>query len=657
MAVELHNRYVLGEFELDADKYQLKHHNSNVHLPELPFQVLLYLIERRERYVSRQELLGRFWNGGDAYEETLTRCISTIRTQLNDPSNSPRYIETRKKVGYRYIGPFAQTAVSAAVDEAPIVAIEQVRAVSISIEDDHANSLQHGPAIPAQPIRAEQRPLLPTRVAWLLSGVLAAAGITIGAAVLLSHRPALRAGGISPAPIRSLAVLPFKPLNTQSRDEYLELGMADALIAKLSNVKHLIVRPTSAVRKYASAEQDPLAAGREQGVDAVVDANVQRLGDRISVTVRLLRVADGANLWSFRCEDACSDVFAAQDSISEQIAQAIKVSLSDEERRLLAKHYTDNKEAYQNYLKGRYHYGRRRAADIEKAIKYFQEAIALDPNYALAHVGLADAYGSLGDLGAVAPRDMVPKVAAETACALELDETLAEAHVTLATYIYSAEWNWAGVDREYRRALELDPNSAEAHQFFAWFIMSQGRFDEALAEIKKAQELDPLSLFISQNYSQILYFARRYDEAIGMSQQTLDMDSRFMTSYGWIVSSYEQKGDYEQAFAWEVKRLAAGGAPPEVVAELKKAYAESGWKGYLRKTLDLVSEQAKERYVDPDDIASLYARLGDKEQALKWLEKACDARAVYTWTLRVDPAWDGMRSNPRFEDLLKRVNL
>src|SRR5262249_46130400 len=291
MAVQLHNRYILGEFELDAGKYSLKHHNSSVHLPELPFQVLLYLIECRERYVSRQELLERFWSGSDAYEETLTRCISTIRTQLNDPSNSPRYIETRKKVGYRYIGPFAQTAVSAAVDGAPVIAVEQVRGVSISIEDDDANSLHYEPAIPARAILAKQRPLLSARVGWLLSGLLAAAAITIGAAVLLGHRSALRAGGISSAPIRSLAVLPFKPLNTQSRDEYLELGMADALIGKLSKVKHLIVRPTSAVRKYTSAEQDPLAAGREQEVDAVVDANVQRLGDRISVTVRLLRVA------------------------------------------------------------------------------------------------------------------------------------------------------------------------------------------------------------------------------------------------------------------------------------------------------------------------------------------------------------------------------
>lgn len=400
-----------------------------------------------------------------------------------------------------------------------------------------------------------------------------------------------------------------------------ELGMADTLITRLSNIREIIVRPTSAVRKYTGLDQDPIAAGREQRVDAVLDASLQKVGERIRVTARLIRVEDGVTLWAYKCDEQCTDLFELQDVISEKVTAALALKLTGEAQNLLTKRYTDNPEAYRLYLLGQYHYDKRRVEDIEKAINYFEQAVALDPKYALAYVALCESYASLGDLGALPPKSVMPKTNAALAKALENDDQLAEAHNALAECKYIWDWDWSGAEREYKRALELNPNSAGIHHSYAWYLMNVGRFDEAVAEIKRAQELDPVSLFFSRNVGQILYFARRYDEAIEALQKTLDMDSNYSNAHNWMANAYEQKGNYDQAVENFIKPISAGSQ--ETATALREAYAVSGWRGFWQKRLELAKERLNQTYVNSYNIASIYARLADKNQVFAWLEKAC----------------------------------
>ena len=457
--------------------------------------------------------------------------------------------------------------------------------------------------------------------------------------------------------IDSVAVLPFVNVSADPNTEYLSDGISDSIINSLSRLPALRVMSLNAVLPYKGKQTDSQAVGKALNVRAVLMGRLTKQGDSLVISAELVDVRDNRRLWGEQYNRKLADIIVVQTEIAQQISDNLRLRLSAQDKKQLAKHYTESAEANQLYLKGRYHLDRRRVPDVEKAIKYYEQAVALDPNYALAHVGLAEAYSSLGDLGAVLPKDVMSKVWAETMRALQLDDTLGDAHAMLAGYEYAYEWDWSGAEKEFRHALELNPNSADSHQAFSWLLMTRGRFDEALTENRKAQELDPVSLFNSRGVGDILYFARRYDEAIAALQKTLDMDPHFGTTYHWIAESYEQKRDYEQAFAWAMKGLTVAGREPEAVAALKKAYAESGWKGYLQEDIDRTNERAKQGKIRPYRLASLYARLGDKEQAFKWLEKAYEERDIYITTLKVSPVWDAFRSDARFKDLVRRVNL
>ncbi len=457
--------------------------------------------------------------------------------------------------------------------------------------------------------------------------------------------------------IKSIAVLPFKPLIAESRDEALELGMADTLINKLSNIRQVTVRPLSAVRQYTGVEQDAVAAGREQRVDAVLEGNIQRSGDKVRVTVRLVRVGDSAGIWTDQFDAPLTDIFAVQDSISERVASALAVKLSSEEKGLLTKRNTQNPEAYRLYLLGRYQLNKSTDDGIRKALEKFRQAIDSDPNFALAHVGLADAYIAQGAFDALPPKESFPKAKQAALQALQLDEHLAEAHVSLANARFLYDWDWAGAEDEFKRAIAINPGYSDAHQMYGYYLSSKGRSDEALREMQRAQELDPLSLPKITAVGEVLYMARRYDEAIAAYGKTLEMDPNNGFAYWALGRAYLEKGMYAEAIAAFQKAITLSGDSPDESASLGCAYALSGRKAEARKIIGDLREQSKKRYIAPSVIAAIYAALGEKDEGFVWLDKAYEEHDFILVLLKVEPMFEKLRSDPRFTVLLKRVGL
>jgi serine/threonine-protein kinase len=462
-------------------------------------------------------------------------------------------------------------------------------------------------------------------------------------------RPANAAG------VKSLAVLPFKPLVAEGRDEALELGMADTLIAKLSNIADVTVRPLSAVRRYGGLEQDPLAAGRQLGVEAVLDGTVQRSGDSVRVTARLVRVGDGRQLWEGRFDAPFTDIFSVQDSISERVATALVPRLGGEERRRLTKRNTENIEAYQLYLKGRYHVLKLTPADNQKSVSYYQQAIAVDPSYALAYFGLAQAYSSRAISGEQPATEWFPKAKAATLKALELDDQLAEAYASLGYILFWYEWDWNEAENRFRRALELNPNSAETHMGYALLLSNTGRHTEARAEIKRAREHDPLNLLIAGQEGQTLLHAGRADEALDSLRKIIELDPNFWFAHMIASSAYTEKGMYTEAIAEARKAKESYGSSSRASALLSYALAKSGRRAEARAELEGLLRLSKERNLSPFNIALAYNGLGETDEALAWLWRGIEQRDPKMTLLKVDPKWNNLRSDPRFQDLLRRV--
>ena len=507
-------------------------------------------------------------------------------------------------------------------------------------------------------------PLVPTqrnapRPAWrglvrrpiVIAALIIAALSLIGVALIYFSRSK------QPVSIKSIAVLPFKPLGTEGRDEALELGMADTLIARLSNIREIDVRPISAVHKYTRLDQDAVSAGREQQVHAVLDGHIQKAGETIRVTVRLIRVADGATLWADKFDNEMTNIFAVQDSISERVAAALAVTLAGGERERLTKHHTENHEAYQLYLKGRYHLNRLTDDGFLKGRDYFQQAIDLDPNYGAAYAGLADAYHMLSGYNALAPNDGFPKAKAAAMEALRLDEGLAEAHTALGVVKLLHDWDGPGAEREYRRAIEINRSNSDAHMMYGYFLSMMEKFDEAHAEMKRAQELDPLSIAKIIGIGEIFFQQRRYDQASEQYRKALEMDPNSGLAHWSLGNVFLQKAMYDEAISEYKKSIPLSGDSPDELASLGYAYALAGKKREARAVIEELKERSKRRYISPTIIAFIYGGLGEKDEAFAWLEKSYSGRDFILVLLSVDPSFDPLRSDPRFAELVRRVGM
>ena len=452
-------------------------------------------------------------------------------------------------------------------------------------------------------------------------------------------------------------MLPFKPLAADGRDESLELGMAETLITRLSSLREISVRPTSAVRKYTGLEQDAIAAGRELQVESVLDGSLQRAGDRLRVTVRFVRVTDGQTLWTERFDENFTDIFAMQDRVSAKVVGLLAVRLTQSEQTLLTKRSTDNPAAYELYLKGRYFWNKFTAGDHQLAESYFKQAIARDANYARAYVGLADTYAASATNSWIVPTEGYLKAKAAVKKALQLDDSLSEAHANLGALAMFYDLDWLTAEREYQRAIELDPNYPIAYELYSYLLSATGRLGDGVAKINRARQADPLSVLLSSDAGQAYYWARRYDEAIKQYQQSIEMDPADPLSHLGLGTVYQQLGRHDEAIAAYQRAITASERSSAILGPLGHAFAKSGRNGEALKIVEELKAMSRQKYVSPYDLAILYTGLGEKDKAIEQLNRAFEERAGWIIDLKVEPFFDSLRSDRRFEELVQRLRL
>jgi DNA-binding winged helix-turn-helix (wHTH) protein/tetratricopeptide (TPR) repeat protein len=455
--------------------------------------------------------------------------------------------------------------------------------------------------------------------------------------------------------IHSITVLPFKTVGIQGGDDYLGVGMADALITKLSNIREIVTRPTSAVLKYSQQELDPLAIGRELSTDAVLEGRIQKYEDRIRVTVQFLNVNDGSPLWADQFDEKFTNVFSLQDSISEKVIQTLTLKITSEQRKILTKRYTDNTDAYQIYLKGRYFWNKRDPLSLQKAIEFFKQTIKKDADYALAYSGIADCYVLLVMYGVYDPAKAMAEAKEAAERAVSIDDSLAEAHTSLAYVNTTYYWDWRKSRQEFERAIELNPGYSTAHHWYGIYLLMQGKIEQAQEELTRAQNIDPLSLSINADMGWAFYFAHQYERAIEHYLDTIELDQNFLRAYWFLGQSYIQIGRFEEAIAAYEKAILLSDQPLSL-GFLGLTYGLCGRRKEALEVLARLESMTHKRFISPYFIALIYVGLGDKDQAFIWLQKAVKDRFWLLSFLRMDATYDPLRSDQRFEALEEMIN-
>jgi DNA-binding winged helix-turn-helix (wHTH) protein/TolB-like protein/Tfp pilus assembly protein PilF len=600
--------YAFETFRLDSGK-RLLLGKSGEEVPLMPkaFDILEYLVVHSGQVIEKDDLMSAVWQDRIVEENNLTQNISALRRALGEKHRENRFIATVPGRGYKFV---------AKVQQLPPTHIEL-------IADANRDFVQR------------RRLILMAAVVLL----------AVGFAAFISYYP-----GSSRQPIRSLAVLPFKPITADSRDEALEIGVADTLILKLGG-DQLEVRPIVAVRRFTSPEQDPVAAGRLLGVEAVLDGGIQIAAGRVRVSARLLRVSDGQQMWAGQFDEQLRDIFSIQDSISDRVAAALTIPLENRNR----KTYTANVQAYQLYMKGNLHSRRLVRPEVEKGISYYQQAIAIDPNYALAYVELANAYRAMVLTNDADPNEMMPKAKAAAMKALEIDDMLADAWTARASSDFWYDWDWQAAETHHLKGLDLDHPSPQAHAFYAHLLSNIGRHEQAITEIKRARELDPTNLMTNAMEGQVLFFAGRTDEAEKVLRATMDMDPGFWLAHLFMTRIYLKKEMFVEAMesAAKAKQITAGNA--EAIATWGYAAAKSGRRDDAHSAIKELEKRATKRFVPAYTFALIYFGLGDRTKALDLLERALEQREPLMVFIKVDPKWDGLRSEPRFDKLVKQM--
>ena len=460
-------------------------------------------------------------------------------------------------------------------------------------------------------------------------------------------------GGPAPGPITSLAVLPLENLMGDPEQEYFVDGMTEALISELAQIGALKVISRTSVMRFKGTDKSLPEIARDLGVDGIIEGSVLRAGDQVRITAQLIEGATDRHLWASNYERDLSNILALQSEVARAIAREIKIKLTAREQARLASPRPVNTEVYQLYLRGRYHWNQRTQEGFKKGLEFFEQALERDPTYPLAYAGLADTYSLLANYFLLPPQEAFPRAKAAATKALEIDDTLAEAHASLAFARHHYDWDWSGAEGEYKRALELNPGYATAHQWYAEYLTTVGRHEEAIAEIRRAQELDPLSLVIDSNVGRLLYYAHRYDQAIDELQNTLMLDPNFPWAHVFLGMAFEQKGMYAEAMAEAQKVVALGGGGPNVV--LARAYAASGRTDDARKMLKALQQRYGED-VESYSMGGIHAALGEKDEAFAWLEKAYEENSFFLVFLKTDPWFEPLHNDARFADLLARLS-
>jgi DNA-binding winged helix-turn-helix (wHTH) protein/TolB-like protein/lipoprotein NlpI len=620
--------YVFGPFRLELAERRLLRDGDPVILTPRVFDLLALLVENHGHLMEKDKLLKALWPDSFVEEANLNVNMSTLRRALGESPTESQFIETVPRRGYRFVASVSEVASDVSIelpkrDESPV-----------------ANVDERMPVIPqAQSERPQKRWVL-----WAIAFTVLLVAVSL-VSWRFTHRP-----GIKPTtPVRTLAVLPFRPLTGVSTDPALEIGMADALITRLSNSQQIMVRPTSSVLRYSGADVNALAAGRELEVDAVLEGRVQRADNRIRVTVQLLRVGEAAPIWAETFDDYFTNIFAVQDSISEKMANALAMHLSGDTKQLMTKRSTENTEAYELYMQGRYLHFKYK---FEEAAKFFQAAVEKDPEYPLAYTGLALNYVALAT---TTPnrQEFADKAVEAANKAISLDPELDEAHNVLGWVRYLALWDWAGAEEEFQHAIKLNPNNSQAHINYATVLSTLGKHDQALQQSELALRLDPMSGDIYYNYTCHLYNARHYDEALSMAKKGVEVEPEHPL-WGLIIPRiYLAQSKFQDAIT-ELEKGRTGDNLRHT-GVLGYAYARSGRQREAEKVLDTLLHSSRKQ--SNSALAFIYIGMDDKARALDMLEKALQERDNFMTHLKVESLFDNLRSEPRFQELLRRMHL
>jgi DNA-binding winged helix-turn-helix (wHTH) protein/TolB-like protein/Flp pilus assembly protein TadD len=606
--------YAFGPFLLDTRERRLLRDGKVIPLTLKAFDLLQVLVENQGHLLQKEELLRRVWPDAIVEENNLTVTISALRKALDEGPTDRQYIETVPRRGYRFVADFRASA---------------------------------------EPTETARSPQERRARAFALGAMVLAA---LAAAVALAWVWKRSTPAATTLPLRSIAVLPFRSLTNDG--EYLGLGMADALITRLGSTKQLLVRSTGAVQRYTVPGLDPVMAGRDLQVDSVLEGSIQTAGDRLRTTVRLLRVRDGSTLWAGTFDERMTDIFSVQDSISQRLAEALALELTEAQRSLLTRRDTSDSEAYQLYLRGRFFWNKRTRDGFERGVAYFRQAAEKDPAYALAYSGVADSHIGRTFYHYASPQAAMPLARTAALKALEIDDSLAEAHASLAHVKTNYEWDWAEAERLSRRAIALEPEYATAHQWFGiHYLAPMGRLEEAIAETRRARQLDPLSAVYNAFVGASLYFARRYDEAIEECRKTIDLHPDFGVAHWYLGRAYLQKGRLQEALAELQKAVTLSGGSPLMKGTLGVGYALAGDRAAAERTLHELEKLRADSYASALDLADIHVALGDRERAFRWLDQAAAERAFHVIYLKVWPELDPLRPDPRFKALILRLGL
>ncbi len=621
--------YEFDRFKIDGGKRLLWNGSEPLPLTPKAFDTLFYLVRNAGTTVTKDELMASIWPDTVVEENNLNKNISVLRQYLGEKRGEHRFIPTVPGKGYRFVASVVRLPANGAQESAGELPVGLLPQPVPSTEENEAGGAKKF-------------------LSWRL-------GIVVGASLILFAATFplwKRSTSAKPESIRSIAVLPFNPISNQAENAALELGMADSLITQLSKSNDLSVRPLSETRRYATVDRDCAQIGRKLRVDAVLDGSVQVADSRLRVNARLIRSSDGKQLWASSFDDKMQDVFVVQDVISERVATVLNATLGKRSR----KHYTENVDAYQLYILGRYTGLKLTPQDHFKAIEYFRKAIEKDPNYALAYAGLTSTYITFTLASDARPDTTLPEARAAAMTAAQLDSELPEAHVVLGRIALFYDWNWGDAERELQRAYDLDPNDTESLLYLAHFYSNLGRHEKAIEFGQKARKLDPLTINRNALAGQFLFYAGRYDDSISSLRETIEMNPNHWLPRMFIARAYIEKGMYREALAECDRGRELGSTSLELPALAAVSYAKLGETERARAMLSELQTMSRQRYVPPYLLALIHNALGDKDSALSMLEQGLAGRDVRMTFLKVDPKWNNLRSEPRFIALMKQMH-
>jgi len=637
-------------------------------------------VKSKGNLITRDELMDELWADTFVEENNLSQHISALRKALGKSDDETTFIETVPRHGYRFVADVKKVEAAigngniapteATVNQAATHAeVTKSFELNISPETQAASLVQatsSESSIATQPITRRQLPLPNTSqaarrraksivvIAALVSALIFAASL---AYVRFSRSNETQVLQNKTTEKKAVAVLPFKVIGAENEFEYLGSGLSDVIITRLGNVREFVVRPTRSVLKYSNQSHDLPAIGRELQVDMVLDGTIQKFGEQLRITVQLVNVQDGTLLWAEQFDEQMTRIFVFEDIISSRVSRSLAAHVTGREQQLLAKRYTENHEAYQLYLQGRYFWNKRTLEALRKSKDYYQRAIDQDPTYALAYVGLAEVFALSGEYDVLPPQESAPRATAAAVRALEIDNDLSEAHATLAYVKWIYDRDFIAAEREFKLAIELNDNYATAHQWYGEYLYSIERHDEAMIEIKKAQTLDPLSLMIKTAVGMAHHMAREYDPAAEQFRQVIEIDANFARAHTRLGLVYVEKKRYAEAVAEIQKGVELSGGNTLAVASLGHAYAVSGNRSEAEKLLNELKQRAKQKYVPSFGIALIYTGFGDKDEAFEWLQKSYDEHDPYlVFLIKIEPRLDSLRDDPRFADLMQRMN-